>query len=144
MKLRQLRQLYLDIDDIASLFVGEEYERQLQEALPKMPSGFENKKIVLSWKTSQRTSLTSWWMVSLWMFGFGPPCMIGITTLGDRKAWSRRPNWRWSPLAAGEWSEPTIWRSFPSGDFSANQLFILWNFETHRLPTTEKSVFTHV
>ena len=81
---------------------GEEYERQLQEALPKMPSGFENKNSshsqhremwwdeldtgirTLSWKTSQRTSLTSWWMVSLWMFGFGPPCMIEITTLSGR------------------------------------------------------------
>ena len=34
-------------------------------------------------------------MVLLWMFGFGPPCIIEITTLGDRKARSRRPNWRW-------------------------------------------------
>ena len=37
-------ELYLDI---ASLFVGEEYERQLQEAFPKMPAGSENEKIVL-------------------------------------------------------------------------------------------------
>ena len=124
---------------ILSLFVEEEYERQLQEVLPKLPPGSENEKIVLeSFPENRIDIMVNGLVVDVWIW----PAVYDRDHHSGRQK-GTKPT---TKLAMGEWSEPTIWRSFPSGDFSANQLFIfiLWNFETHRLPTTEKSVFTHV
>lgn len=79
----------------------EEYERQLQEVLPKLPLGSENEKIVLeSFPENRIDIMVNGLIVDVWIW---PAGYDRDHYIGRQKG--TKPT---TKLAMGEWSEPRI------------------------------------